>query len=145
MMKRLAMAGLLLLSPAITGCDALSFLQPTVVSVLFVNDGDFPVDAVVFVHDEQDTPEFLLTEVGEEINVSIPAGATRTLFRSCDDLQVILVDDADLRIIGGLGPEAKSDVLRDGDDFNCGSTITFTFDHSDAITDFDVESAVTRN
>ena len=30
----------------------------------------------------------------------------------------------------------KTDVLRDGDEFGCGDTITFTFDHSDALFDF---------
>ncbi|RJP34314.1 MAG: hypothetical protein C4547_11095 [Phycisphaerales bacterium] len=141
-MQRLAIAGLALAALAASGCDALSFLLTNTVNVRFVNDGEFAVDAVVFIHDEQDTPEFLLTEVGEEINLSIPAGDVRSLVRTCEELQVILVDDADLRIIGGIGPEAKSDVLRDGDDFNCGSTITFTFDHSDLIVDFDVTSSV---
>ena len=64
---------------------------------------------------------------------------TRSFTQSCDDLQAIMIEDADLQIIGGIGPEANTDVLRDGDDFGCGDTIVFTFDHSDLIFDFEIE------
>jgi len=47
-----------------------------------------------------------------------------------------------LLIIGGLGPETNSDVLRDNTDFSCSDTIVFTFDHTDALLDFDVTSSV---
>jgi hypothetical protein len=40
-----------------------------------------------------------------------------------------MIDDADLQIVGGIGPETDTRVYRDGDDFNCGDSITFTFDH----------------
>ncbi|MCH7884473.1 MAG: hypothetical protein IIC01_04415, partial [Planctomycetes bacterium] len=53
-------------------------------------------------------------------------------------------DDADLLILGDIGPEANSDVLRDGDDFSCGDTIVFTFDHSGILVDFDVIVSVDR-
>ena len=36
------------------------------------------------------------------------------------------------------------DVLRDGDDFSCGDTIVFTFDHSGILVDFDVTVSIDR-
>jgi hypothetical protein len=41
-------------------------------------------------------------------------------------------------VVGEIGPETDTGVLRDGDDFGCGDRITFTFDHSAVIVDFDV-------
>jgi len=73
------------------------------------------------------------------LNFVIPPGGTRTFIRSCDDLQAIVLDDADLLILAGIGPETNTDVLRDGDDFRCGDLIEFTFSHSGAVFDFDVE------
>jgi hypothetical protein len=129
--------------PAISGCDALfDLIRPRIVTAQFVNNGDFTVDLTLYYSDIQDIPELLLTETGEKAEISIPAGATRVFSRDCDDVQAIIIDDADLRVIGGVGPETSTDVLRDGDDFSCGSRITFTFDHSEAIVDFDVTVSV---
>ena len=41
-----------------------------------------------------------------------------------------------------MGPEANTDVLRDGDEFRCGSTIVFTFSHSAAVFDFGITTRV---
>ncbi|MEK7711255.1 MAG: hypothetical protein AAB341_05100 [Planctomycetota bacterium] len=125
------------------GCDALTILiQPTTVTVLLVNNGSFPVDVDLFHSDVQDVPEFLLTEVGTEVNLTVEAGQTRTIVRDCDALQAIVIDNAELRVLGGIGPEANTDVLRDGGDFGCGDVITFTFSHTAAIVDFDVSTTV---
>jgi hypothetical protein len=37
-----------------------------------------------------------------------------------------------------LQPDTQSEVLRRGEDFECGGTIVFTFTHSAALVDFDV-------
>ncbi len=135
-----ALAGLTL---ALTGCDALiGIITPTSVTVSLVNASDYDVDAKIFISDEQDLPEFLLTELGDELNFVMPAGETATFTRSCDKLQAIVVDDADLLVLVGLGPEAGSDVLRDGDDFRCGDVIIFTFSHSEAVLDFHITTLV---
>ena len=131
-----ALAGLTL---ALTGCDVvIGIITPTTVTVSLVNTSDYDVEAKIFISDEQDLPEFLLTELGNELNFVIPAGETATFTRSCDKLQAIVVDDADLLVLVGLGPEAGSDVLRDGDDFRCGDVIIFTFSHSQAVLDFHI-------
>ncbi|RME39187.1 MAG: hypothetical protein D6788_05990 [Planctomycetota bacterium] len=134
---------LLSLAPML-GCDTLSgFLLPSTTTVDLVNNGDFPVDVTLYYDDQQETPEFLLTEIGRRLDVTVDPGDTVNFTRNCDELQVIVIDDADLRIIGGIGPETSSDVLRDGSDFTCGSRIVFTFDHTDLITDFHVNATVT--
>ena len=133
-------AGLLCILPS---CDAIDdIIGPTMVTVRLVNTGDFAVEVELYYDDEQLTPEVLLTEIGERLEFTVPAGETTTFARSCDDLQALIIEDADLNVLVGLGPETDTGVLRDGDDFNCGSTITFTFSHSAAIFDFDVDYTV---
>lgn len=136
----------LLAAALCAGCDALlDFLQPRLVTVRLVNNGSFPVEVLLLYSSEQDIPEELLSEVGDEVQVTIPAGETTTFSRSCDDLQAIIIEDADLMVIGQIGPEAGTGVLRDGDEFGCGDTIIFTFDHSDILVDFDVSTDVEGN
>lgn len=130
------------------GCDALSGLirivQPSIVTVELVNDSDFAVEGELFYDDEDDTIREVLEETGTRRQFVIAAGGVSRFTARCDDLRAIVVANADLQIIGGVGPEASSDVLRNGDDFDCGDTIIFRFDHSDAILDFDVAESVER-
>ena len=127
----------------VVGCDAIAANDITVV---LRNNGSFTVQARVVIDDEQAIPEFLIKDVGEEVDVSIPAGESRTFSRSCDELQAIMIDQADLRIAGtGFGPETDSDLLRDGDDFNCGDTITFTFAHDAFTTNFRVVPTISES
>jgi len=123
----------------ITGCDILSL---NVVRVSLVNNSDYDVEATLLIHDQQEIPEVLLKEIGEQLEFIVPAGNTVSFWRDCDDLQAIMIEDADLLLIGELGPETDTGVLRDGDDFNCGSQIIFTFTHSDVILDFNVSTSV---
>ncbi len=137
MSKLLAGSVLVGLFAGMAGCDALvGFLRPNKTSVVLVNSSDFDVEVELFYDDDQNILELLLTEIGEEMRLTISAGEQSTFSRDCDDLQAIIIDDADLLLIGQIGPEVKTDVLRDGDEFGCGDTITFTFDHSDALFDF---------
>jgi len=134
----------LLVLCTVTGCDViLALLSSSTVTVSLVNNSDYAVRVSLYIDDEQLTPEILMTELGTESVYTIPAGQTTTFVKTCDALQAIIIDDADLLVVGGLGPEANSGVLRDDDDFSCGDTIIFTFDHSAAILDFDVSSSVT--
>ncbi len=128
------------------GCGTLSsitsLLSPNRTSVRFVNNGDFAVEGRLIIDDEQNTTEELLEQFGTEISFRVEAGETMTLSRDCDAIQAILLDDANLQVIGSAGPDARSDVLRDGSDFGCGDRVTFTFDHGGLITDFDVVVSV---
>lgn len=132
------------------GCDALAFLfLPNTVTVTLINQATGTVEAEIFISDQQDIPRVLLLHVdndivdrlGERIDVIVVAGGQTSFFRSCDDLQAIVVGDANLNLIGGLGPDASSDVLRDGD-FKCGDEIQMIFHSSTNMLDFDVELVV---
>ncbi len=131
---------------ALSGCDAvdvvIDLLDPATVRVTLVNNGRFDVEGTLFYDDEQDLPQILLTEVGRQIDFTVPAGDFFTFTRSCDDLQAIIIEDADLLVAPGVSPETSTGVLRDGRDFSCGDSIVFTFDHSDLLLDFDVTESV---
>jgi len=126
----------------VAGCDALApllgTLQPNLVTVELVNNSDFAVEGTLFYDDDQDTLEEILVETGTERAFTLAAGGRSSFSVNCDDLQAIIIDNAGLQIVGDVGPEANTDILRDGDDFGCGDTIVFTFDHSDVLLDFDV-------
>ena len=132
----LSIVGLLL---PLAGCDAFpGVIIGDQVRVMLVNDGDFDVEIVIYIDDNQNIPKALLTENGTKLEYTVEPGETRTFLRDCDDLQAIIIDDADLQVVGGAGPETNTDVLRDGDDFGCRDTIVFTFDHTWVLIDFDV-------
>ncbi len=143
MNKSLAVAVLVCLSVGLGGCESLvGLLRPRETTIVLANDSDFDVQIVLFYDEDQNILELLLTEIGEEMRLTIAAGEQIVFSRDCDDLQAIIIEDADLLLIGQLGPEVKTDVLSDGNEFGCGDTITFTFDHSDAIFDFSIAVSV---
>jgi len=127
----------------VAGCDALpallGTLQPNLVTVELVNNSsDFAVEGTLFYDNDQYTIEGILVETGTERTFTLAAGRRSSFSVHCDDLQAIIIHNASLQIVGDVGPEANTNVLRDGDDFGCGDTIVFTFDHSDVLVDFDV-------
>ena len=138
--KRACKTVWLLAMMAVMGCDgAGSLFGSSTVTVQLVNNSDHTVTVTIFIADQQDIPEFGLTSLGDRIERTVQAGATDSFTRDCDDLQAIIVDNADLEVPGGLlKPDTSSQVLRDGTDFSCGDSITFTFDHSALLVDFDV-------
>lgn len=143
MNRTLAWLSVVLLLAITTGCDVINdIIRPSTVTVRSVNNGDFEVRARFFIGDDQNALEAVLTELGTERNRTIPAGQTDTFVEDCDDLQAIILEKAELRVIGAVGPETDTDVLRDGDDFGCGDIIVLTFDHSDLLVDFDVNVSV---
>ena len=136
---------LLAICPVVSGCDALTELfEADTVTVALVNNSSLGLDVEVeiYISDQQEIPELLLTELGTKLEYTIEAGETVTFSRSCDDLQAIVVSNAELQIVGDIGPATNSDVLRDGDDFSCGDTVVFTFDHSIVLIEFDVTATL---
>ncbi|MBW7904062.1 MAG: hypothetical protein LC135_14020 [Phycisphaerae bacterium] len=143
-MRRSAIVGLLLLCPALHGCFLLDLLDPAETTIRLVNNSDFPVRVLMYVGDDQNALRDVLTATGERFELELAVGQTRTITRRCERLQAVVIDNADLRVIGGIGPEADTGVLRDGTDFNCRDAIVFTFDHSVLIIDFGIDVTVER-
>ena len=130
----LALAGMIA-----AGCDGFTIaLEPKIVTVSLVNASAYPVEGTVYTSDDQDLAVIGLIGLGEDQDFRLEADTTYSFSGSCDEIQAVMVDDVELRVVGGIGPEANSSVLTDGDDFSCGDTIVFTFTHSDLLTDFDV-------
>ncbi len=121
-----------------SGCPVGAFLPESETRVRLVNEADFEVEVQLFYSDDQNALQGLIQEFGTERNESLGVGDTASFSRDCDDLQAIFINDADLNIIGSIGPEASTDVFRDGSDFNCGDTLTFTFTQNATATDLDI-------
>ena len=137
-----------------TGCAALPFLLfSDTVTVTLINETGSSVDVELFLSDEQNIPRALLLEVdkdlvdslGERVDMLLLPGGRSSFARACDDLQAIVVGDADLNVLGGLGPDASSDVIRDGSDIGCGDEIQFIFRSGGNLLDFDVDVVVVES
>ena len=122
----------------VAGCELFLNGNQNTTSVELVNNADYAVDVDLFISDEQDIPRDLLTSLGTKLEYTLAPGESANFFRDCDDLQAIVIDDANLRVTGSIGPDADTSVLRDGSDFFCTDNIKFTFDHTSAITDFHI-------
>lgn len=133
---------MVLLLGVVGSCGDFGISLPGQMTISLVNRGNFEVDATLYYDSDKDTPFFLLTRSGTRVEFSVDDGDTVTFFRDCNRVGVIVVSDARLRVLSGLGPRASSDVLRMGSDFECGDRIIFTFDHSDALADFRVSDRV---
>lgn len=128
---------------SLSGCEAIiGLLGLPITTVRLVNDSDFSIRVTVVNADEQNLPREVLEEVGTHLEYDLAAGQVASFARDCDELQIVAIERAELMVIGGSGPNAESETLRDGSDFGCRDIITFVFDHSGAITDFDVTASV---
>lgn len=127
------------------GCDAIVGVLEPKTTVRLINNSDFAVEGVIYYDDEDDTIEEILEQTGTRRPFALASGGQSSFSVPCDELRALILSDADLQIIGDIGPSASTDVLREGDDFECGEVITLTFDHSAAVMDFDVTVAVSRN
>lgn len=128
---RFAVVALAALSLTGVGCSALLDLLGDIglnqVTVRFINDTPFPIDIEAYYSEDDDALESLLTTFGEELNFTLNAGQTQTLQRSCADFGSFIIDRAEARVLGSLGPDTGTDVLRQNDEFDCGDVITFRF------------------
>ncbi len=125
---------------ALAGCDALSLFLPNTVTVSLINNGTLPVDGQLFYDSDESALDLLndisaldnfIREFGDEIQFDLAGGETMTFTRSCNDLQVIFIDDANVRLAGIVTSDDNTDPIREGQDFVCGSTITYTFESND--------------
>lgn len=123
------------------GCDTFSsLLGSNITSVEFYNDSPYEVYVEYVTHDDQNTPESLLDDVGVVDDFELDSGRERYVEDDCDEIQAVQVIEAYLTDDDDVG--ASTDVLRDGDDFGCGDRILITFttddDGDDLFIDVDV-------
>lgn len=138
-------AAIAALACLIAGCDVIPFLLlPSTVTVELVNDSlTAPVTVRLFYHDDEDVFEVILVQslLTTEREETILPGETVSFTRDCDDLRAIIIERAELQVFG-FSPEVDTGVLRQGEDFFCGSTIVFRFTHSSLIFDFAVTTTI---
>lgn len=108
-----------------------------VVTVTLVNDSpSFPVEVTV-AYDDHILPLVWLG-LGNEETFTLEPGESVSFSKDCDELQTVVIDDADLLIPGSRSRETESGLLNEGIDYECDDEIRFVFYHSDEIRDFDV-------
>lgn len=117
----------------------------SVTTVDLVNNTAFPVEVTLYYGSDQNVLAAVLPVSGTEVVETVPGNSRVRLSRNCDDLQAIVIDNADLQIVGGIGPSQDTRVYRDGSDFGCGDTLTFTFTTSNFLTELEINFAATGN
>jgi hypothetical protein len=141
-MKRHACAVLLFALPLAGACDLTRLIQGDVVFVKLINDGAYPVEVELRISGNQYELQGVLEEFGDELNYTVDPGETVTFSESCDDLQAIMIANAELSLAGDLGPSNKTGILRDGGEFGCGDTIIYTFDHPAVPTSLEIDEDI---
>lgn len=118
------------------GCGILgNLLSNDFITVDLVNETGFATDVRLYYGDNQNAFEFELTTFGEEFDAALAAsgtGASRSFTRSCDDLQAIIIDNAESRV-PLVSPNSDTEVYRDASDFSCGDVLTFRFVLEDSL------------
>lgn len=123
-----------LASISLQGCP---FLQPQT-TVELVNDSQSQIEVQLFIDDDQLIAEEVLEETNPEVDLVLDPGEVYSYSRNCEEIQAVLVH-GDARIIGGIGPSSRTNVLRDGDDFGCGSLLEFSFRVEDLGTSLEID------
>jgi hypothetical protein len=138
MTRRMAVATLATLTTFLVAVEAGCLAPPPQTTVNLVNKTNHRVDVQLFYHENQYLTEGLIESDGVEMVVPVLAGNTYTFSRNCEDLQAIFIKDADLRVVGAIGPEASTRVYREPGDFGCGDTLTFTFTQNALATSLEI-------
>jgi hypothetical protein len=107
-------------------------------TVQLVNTGDFDIDVVLYIGEDEDAAESILTTFGDRIELTIPANQIASFSRDSEDIRAIVIDNAEINIIGGIGPEEDTRVYRERDDFSEGDTLVFTFSYEALPIDLDI-------
>ena len=140
MRKNMTATVLLTILVNVAGCDLiLDRLWNSGVHVRLLNNSDYPVKVTLYYSDQTDLPRDVLTTLGTKVEYTIPAQDSADLSKPCGELRSLVIDKAELLVVGSVGPEAEMEVLRRGTDFECLETLTFTFDHGPTIVDFNID------
>ncbi len=135
--------GLAVVLAGAAGCGAVQKIISggSQTSIRLVNAADYPVDVVLYYGSTQETLRAVLKNTGTRVERRLSPGEETSLSRKCDALQAVMIDEADLDVALGLGPNADTGVFRDGSDFNCGDTIVFTFRNA-GVTELNIDTDV---
>lgn len=134
MKNAIVLASLAVLGCVMGGCP----LGNSKTTVDLVNSTSFPIEVTIYYGDNQDVLGAALPLTGTQVVETVPANSSVTFARDCDALQAIVIDRADLQIVGSIGPGQDTRVYRDGSDFGCGDRLTFTFSTSNFLTELDI-------
>jgi hypothetical protein len=101
------LSGVVVLAAAcVVGCGAIpGILFPEVTTVRLINNANFPVEFELFYGDDENTLEVFLVEFGERVPGTLQPGDSTSISDDCDNLRAVIINDADLRVIGGIGPK----------------------------------------
>lgn len=126
----------------VSGCGLASLLPPSTTTIRLVNNGQYTVDGKLYYDNQQESIKDLVKLYGTEVHFTIPAGESQTIIKDCNEIQAVYIDNAKLQT-GLLTPDDNTELIRDGTDFNCGDTITYTFSHTVILVDFSISTAIT--
>ena len=127
---------------SLAGCGfGLDIFMPSTVTITFVNEfTDFEIEGTIVFDNREAFLKEDLVGFGEDLSFVIDGGGSVSLAPlDCDDVESLVLDRAELLVIGNIGPSTDSEILRIGEDFECGDEIVFTFTGS--ILDLDVTTA----
>ena len=131
-MRRNRIIGLIAIGllPVHAGCGfGFDIFLPSTVTITFVNGiADFAIEGTVVFDNREAFIKEDLVGFGEELSFVLDGGESVSLAPlDCGDVESLVLDRAELLVLGDLGPSTDSDILRIDEDFDCGDEIVFTF------------------
>lgn len=111
--------------------DALGISSDTV-TLKLVNETAFRVEPEVFVTDT-DLGLDLITEELVTLGINrldvddLSPGDSVTRTFDCDEIEAVMASDAELKTGLGISPDADSDLFVQGEQFECGDTVTVRY------------------
>ena len=118
------------LAAATAGCGfGLSIFLPSTVTLTFVNEiGDFDINGKVAFDNRDALLPADLIGFGESRSFSVAGGGSTSIGPlRCGDVESLVLYEAELQVIGGIGPDTNTGILRIDEDYDCGDEIVFTF------------------
>ncbi|NOT00770.1 MAG: hypothetical protein HOP29_09100 [Phycisphaerales bacterium] len=114
-----------------TVLDALGVSSDTV-TLKLVNETPFRVEPEVFVTDTDLGLEFVTEElvtlgVNRLAVEDLAPGVSVTRTFDCDDIEALMASEAELKTGLGISPDADSDLFVQGEQFECGDTVTLRY------------------
>lgn len=143
MRQRTGMAIMCGCALVMAGCElALDIILPTTVTITMVNTIDgFNIEGTIVYDNREALLKEDLVALGVDRVFNVAGGSSFSFAPlDCDDVESLVLDRAELQVIGDIGPSTDSEILRMGEEFECGDEIVFTFTGN--ILDLNVSTSV---
>ena len=108
-------------------------------TIRYVNAADADVAVSLLSLNDDDEDEDDLRDDGRETDTLVAFGEEQDIVLGCDRAGSLMIDNAQLLLVAGIGPSAGTDALHMGDDYECGDVVTVEFFNNPSATELHLD------